>query len=133
MPSLNFQSRFSDDVSSGRKTQSVRASNRFKMGDPVFLFAGMRTKQCRRLGDGWVTRLAVVSISEVVGESEFDGGFAVKVGGEMLGPNAGDRFARADGFKDAVEMCEWFRKTYGLPFEGYLVGWHFNQKCEAKK
>lgn len=130
MPSLNFEARFADDVATGLKTQSVRASNRFTIGDPVFLFTGMRTKKCRRLGDGWVTQLAIVKISEVVGESEFDGGFSVVVGGEMLGPITGDRFARADGFKDAIELCEWFRETHGLPFTGYLVEWTLNRNAK---
>lgn len=34
-----------------------------------------------------------------------------------------DEFARADGFREAGQMVEFFHETHGLPFEGLLIRW----------
>lgn len=48
MPSLNFTV-FLDKVVDGTKPHSIRAGERFKVGDDLSFFTGMRTKKCRRL------------------------------------------------------------------------------------
>ena len=53
MPLLNFQKRFVTQVESGRKRQTIRAMRKipFKVGDKLFLYTGLRTKDCRKLGE----------------------------------------------------------------------------------
>lgn len=34
-----------------------------------------------------------------------------------------DQFARADGFRDAAEMRQWFLDTHGFPVDGIVIYW----------
>lgn len=119
MVAINFMSRFADLVESGQKTQTIRKTNRLKVGDTVTLYTGQRTKQCRKLGDGVVTELAWVRLRR-----NTIGYFQVECWsrGLQTWPDITD-FAIADGFVDAQEMADWFRDTLGLPFDGWLIKW----------
>ncbi len=121
MPSLNFQSRFADDVEAGRKRQSIRAKCRFKVGDTAHLFTGMRTKQCRRLGKGIVTDVLPVTISRV--ETARYSKPVVTVDGRELALSAAHMLAMDDGFTRLGEMEQWFAQQHGLPFAGWLIKW----------
>lgn len=133
MPALNFQARFAEAVEIGDKTQTIRRPRRdsrahAKVGDTISLYTGMRSKSCRKLGEGRVVRTQQI----VLGDD-----WSVLVDGRRL--HAGscgcaqcegcddydNEFAKLDGFDGAVEMFEWFRDTHGLPFEGMLIRWDF--------
>ena len=126
MPAINFQPRFADLVESGRKTQTIRKANRFKVGDKVALYTGQRTKRCRKLGEGVVTELAWIRLNR-----KRIGYFQVEYwsAGLQTNPDITD-FAIADGFADAEEMVDWFEKQHGLPFKGWLIKWRLN--CPAE-
>jgi hypothetical protein len=53
MPAYSFKERFVPMVLDGSKPHTVRSRRKYpaKVGDPVSLFYGMRTKWCRRLRD----------------------------------------------------------------------------------
>ena len=53
MAALNFQKQFAPDVESGIKLQTIRAKrkNPIKEGETLYLYTGMRTKKCRKLGE----------------------------------------------------------------------------------
>lgn len=114
MPALNFSSQFADAVESGRKTQSIRALRKrpFQVGDKLFFYTGMRTKQCRKLGEG-----IIVSVDEI----KIDG-LGILINKHCI-PIDFDKFAKADGFNSWQEMYDWFQKTHGLPFAGQLIRW----------
>ena len=119
MPAINFQPRFADLVASGAKTQTIRKSNRFKVGDTVQLYTGQRTKQCRKLGEGVVTEVAWIRLwRNRIGYFQVECWSA----GLQTNPDITD-FAIADGFIGAQEMADWFRDTHGLPFGGWLIKW----------
>ncbi len=93
------------------KFQTIRAYRKDgrdpKPGDTLYLFTAMRTKQCRKLGE--------VTCSGVVN---------VRVGKDSaLSTSLRNAFARTDGFRDYLEMLQWFEKTHGLPFKGLLIRW----------
>ena len=118
MPELNFQKRFAAAVESGEKCQTIRAYRKDgrdpKVGDTLYLFTGMRTKQCRRLGEAvctsvhrfQLTRSRRMCIYDDFDEDETTASIAEK-----------------DGFGCEAEMLDWFDKTHGLPFEGLLIRW----------
>jgi hypothetical protein len=116
MIAINFKEKFADLFASGKKTQTIRRTNRFKVGDTLQLYTGQRTKACRKLGEAIIAGVTGVSIYNdcVV----FSNGF-------FFGSKEGTSiFAQKDGFKDFEEMKAFFVARYGdLPFEGYLIEW----------
>ena len=119
MPAYNFKECFADDVERLIKRQTIRQKRkrRTKSGDRLYLYAGMRTKRCRKLVDTYCRKINDVEIRT--------GGIIVGLNGpsSLIGSPNADRFAKADGFRDSGEMIEWFRATYGLPFRGVVIYW----------
>lgn len=114
MVAYNFQAQFAEAVASGQKRRTIRAAGKrmhAQPGDTVQLYTGMRTKNCRKLGE------AVCSVSTYCAIREDGITF-----GNYLNVDI-DEFARGDGFKDFDDMKDWFRKTHGLPFTGRMIEW----------
>lgn len=117
MPALNFQKQFADKVESGEKRQTIRAMRKrpFKTGDKLYLYYGMRTKSCRKLGEAVCNSVEDVKICK-------NGVIYINGVGKWFSASY-DKIAREDGFKDWNEMFNWFKKTHGLPFHGQLIKW----------
>jgi hypothetical protein len=51
MPAFNYKKQFAELVATGRKRQTIRAMRKrpIKVGDKLYHFTGMRTKQCSQL------------------------------------------------------------------------------------
>jgi hypothetical protein len=118
MPALNFQKQFAALVESGKKRQTIRAY-RADGRDPspgqwLFLYTGMRTKSCRRLGEAECDSVENIRISA-------DG---VRLGGTFTRcPALLHALAEADGFASWAELVEWFGGVRKLPFSGLLIRW----------
>lgn len=123
MPAFNFHARFARAVERGEKRQTIRATRKHlpRVGQTAYLFTGMRTRACRRLGAEPIVRVEEIEIGTdgviwlplVAGE---DGLYA------LSGP-AADEFARADGLESADELVGWIARTHGLPFRGFVTYW----------
>ena len=127
MPSLNFKKRFAGMVEEGLKPekertgrikgQTIRAFRKDcrnpRIGDTLYLFTGMRTKSCRRLGQTVCKSVKQITVDQ----------YGINVAGRWLGPIARDNLAVADGFSCFTEMREFFEKEHGLPFDGLLYKW----------
>lgn len=109
---LNFQARFAELVASGAKRQTIRAPRKrpIAMGDTLRLYTGLRQKGARLLGEGRVTAVAWPYRIPA----------AVRRGRQTRKLYA---MAIADGFESGPEMCAWFQKVHGLPFDGVLIQW----------
>jgi len=120
MPALNFQARFAPLVEAGKKRQTIRAPRKDgrdpKAGQTLYLYTGMRTKDCRKLLNGEVKCKSVEKIEIVHPEGVF-------VSGRLLCHEERQSMAEADGFEHSGQMAEWFKREYGLPFEGWLIRW----------
>jgi hypothetical protein len=121
MPAYNFSPEFADDVEHRRKTQTIRMTDKgAKVGDPVFLYTGQRTKQSRSLGTS--TLVDIISIQLNDNSAILDGDF-------IYHESVLNLLARSDGFENYQSMTEWFRKKYNLesltktPFNGFLHVW----------
>lgn len=117
MPSINFQERFAADVTSGKKRQTIRPprTRSILVGDILYLFTGMRTKHCRRLG----TARCIGSVDFFISAQG-----VVCVNGDDLEPDELADLARDDGFGDDVDaFIGWFRSHYGLPWSGDIIKW----------
>mgnify|MGYP001768442570 CR=1 FL=1 len=113
MPALNFQKQFADKVEKGEKRQTIR-KRPFQIGDKLYLYTGQRTKQCRKLGESVVKESYSIVIPNE-DEIYFDDCILIGIEKEQL--------ARDDGFECVADMIDWFKKTHGLPFVGYLIIW----------
>lgn len=117
MPLLNFKPSFALDVESGRKRGTIRAPRRDGRphavpGDRLYLYTGLRTRGCRKLGESICTSTHHAFITEER---------AIMIDGSRVTDTL--IFARADGFIDSREMFDWFAETHGLPFEGAWIRW----------
>jgi hypothetical protein len=93
-------------------------------GGPIKLYTGMRTKDCRLLME--CKCLSVINIAmqrtkdgklDVVWEKPF-------AGSTVMATADSEIMASKDGFASANDMLEWFEKTHGLPFVGWLITWN---------
>lgn len=116
MPSFNFKKEFAEAVRSGRKHQTIRPKrkNRPRPGQTAFLFTGLRTVSCVRLGEypiAWVHDITITKKS-------------VTIDGDLLQTHKErSEFAKADGFTCFRSLTLFFEKEYGLPFNGDLIIW----------
>lgn len=132
MPAYNFQPQFAALVESGQKRQTIRQTDKgAKPGATAYLYTGMRTKGCRKLGEGTITDVLPIQI----GRNGCGEPYAT-----IVGPDGVSRWvvhddlaalAAADGFSNAAEMTQWFDRQYGLPFAGYLHQWELRAPAQA--
>ncbi len=123
MPAITFKKQFAHLVELGikdpgnpaGKRQSIRAlrKRQFKVGDRLYLYTGMRTKGCRKLGEAVVKDVLPIEFSRGWGTLD----------GEKMNAEVFHHIAVCDGFESAYEMLNWFEKEHGLPFTGQLIRW----------
>jgi hypothetical protein len=116
MPSLNFKDQFADLVERGIKKHTIRRRRKqpIKQGDNLYLFTGMRTRDCRRLRSTRCDRETYIHI----GSDK-----TVLLGNRFLDDGEKHELAVNDGFSDFKEFLQFFRETGGLPVEGQLIEW----------
>jgi hypothetical protein len=124
MPAYNFQGRFAQLVADGVKPHTIRPRRKRPtvVGDTLYLYTGMRTRNCRLLRTETCTAVTSIDIGKnVMGEDHVlhDGRFLDRAQVEWL--------ARADGFDSVEAFFAFFRDTYGRThgptFRGELIAW----------
>lgn len=119
MAILGFKKRFAGKVKSGKKRQTIRAFRKYpiKVGDPLYLYTGLRTKHAKRLRVTTClsTHLIHIDLSRnviILPNAVFN------TTGEL------NRFARRDGFSDWADMKAFWKETHkGRMFKGTLIRW----------
>lgn len=126
MPALNFEAQFAPAVERLEKRQTIRARGKRKppkVGDTLFLYTGMRTARCRKLGEAACLSCEAISISVKSRTVQIPR----EVGGQhawlSLFDNQIEALSKADGFESADAFFAWFGKTHGDTFSGYLIKW----------
>lgn len=128
MVAYNFRKQFAEQVTSGKKRQTIRLRNGKRpprVGDEINLYYGLRTKSCRLLRT--VKCKGVVSlVVDVPRESVTAWSTAsflplpVPIKGKDL-----IQLARDDGFNTVDEFFSFFRKQYGeQQLDCWLIAWH---------
>ena len=118
MPALNFKKEFAPMVESGEKRTTIRALRKDgrnpRPGQTLYLYMGMRTKGCRKLGEAICKSVAQLSIEE---------NLDVYIGVNYLPLFKIIDLAKKDGFNNVSNFYQFFKKTHGLPFYGLLIKW----------
>lgn len=126
MSAINFKQEFVDKIKSGEKTCIIRRErkNRIIADQQLYLYTGMRTKDCIKIKDVICHKVTLITI--------FSDGFWVWEGNEKKRKVTLKRinfykdlnkFAKWEGFKKWKELADFFEKQYGLPFEGVFINW----------
>src|SRR5665648_922698 len=145
MPSLSFQKQFVPAVRAmldkdyaqrlkiKPKTTTIRAARKrpFRKGDTLYLFSGMRTKYCIKLGTATCKKVEDVTIIDISPErvdKTFDGytimeGIVVAINGVALTGDQEYAIAVKDGFASTSKMIEWFRKAHGFRLKASVFTW----------
>jgi len=115
MVAINFQKQFASDIRAGRKTQTIRSTERCKTGDEMQLYTGQRTNACELIGTATCAICEPITIAEDY----------IAVGCFRLPSGDAAHIAKIDGFESLAAMRDWFRNQYGsLPFKGYRIMWN---------
>ncbi len=116
MPAINFKKQFAEKVKSGTKHQTIRALRKDgrnpRPGQTLYLYTGMRTKYCRKLGEAICKSVEQITIEE---------NSSIVVGVDFLDAPQEIELAKDDGFDLLADFLDFFRKTHGLPFYGLLI------------
>jgi uncharacterized protein YqfB (UPF0267 family) len=119
MPAINFQPQFVDLIRKGEKKQTIRRKRKIqiKAGDKLFLYTGMRTKNCQKIIEADCKSVQEVKIDSAGIKSKW----YPNMDAYMI--HSPDFFAKQDGFNNWEEMRDWFDNRYGLPFRGVVIKW----------
>lgn len=133
MVAYSFAPQFAEAVASLRKTQTVRACRKrhARPGEAVQLYAGMRTKHCRKLVDADPVCLDVRHIVITLDTGSPQLITSIEIEGVPLGDDEIEAFAAADGFGGALadgfarrRMGEFWMRTHPWrTFIGVVIRW----------
>lgn len=141
MPAIGFKKQFAKLIESGEKTQTYRQEgwkNLVQVGDRITLYTGLRTKKCRKLGDG-IVRSVDAALWVGMPKNSGPGRLYVHDGiikspyipGQIL--MADEDEAQADGFRDLDCFLRFFQDIYG---DGMLhmvrIKWRILKKGESR-
>ena len=117
MPALNFQKRFAPDVEARIKRNTIRKKRKDgrdpKAGDTLYLYTGMRTKSCRKLGEEICTKAVPILIDQK----------DIVLAGQLLDSDQELTLALLDGFESVSDFQEFFLKGNLCQFEGVFIEW----------
>jgi hypothetical protein len=131
VPALSFSPQFASLVESGQKTQTIRAPRKRPIvwSDRVYLYTGMRTKACRKLGEGLVESVEPIVIAARAGDP-FP---LVWIRSIPQGERQRVELAIADGFPGLHQFGAWFCSEQRRRFEGSLIRWRLLPREEWKR
>ena len=123
MPAYNFMKQFAPLIENGVKTTTIRKRRKrpTRPGDTLYLYTGMRTKDCRKLLETECVAVLPITINRTPQDDEMivlDG--APMVGWEidaLVHDDVGDLLSIS-------EFVDFFDDHYGLPFDGVWITWN---------
>jgi hypothetical protein len=121
---FNFQRRFAPKILSGEKRHTIRAKRKreTKPGELCHLYTGLRQKGAQLLMRSPCTR---------VQDIEIDVDSSISIDGVLLSIDENEALARADGFRDFLEMQEFWDGR--RPFRGDIIHWKFPPESQSRQ
>ena len=137
---LNFKPQFADKILSGQKIHTLRYGERWKKGNKIHFYTGLRTKDASLFARGvvkdiyagfdWDSECARFFLHPIISQDYVRN----ILGGQMpSGPREfWDLVAKNDGFSDFSEMKEFFLKN-GKDGGYQLIVWEIEEKIGGVK
>lgn len=131
MPAYNFKAQFAPAVEAGTKLCTIRG-RAAKVGTTAYLYMGMRTKACRKLGQGTIVHCSNITLGYA------EAGYPRAIFGEYhIKYEEFSRLAEADGFATPRDMVDFFRDQYKTVtpvdgggtnvFSGFMITWELDK------
>lgn len=131
MPAYNFKAQFAPAVEAGKKLCTIRGRAAV-VGSKAYLYTGMRTKACRKLGQGTIVHCAPITIGYAQ-----DGCPRAIFGKHKMTTSILCALAEADGFATPRDLVNFFRDQYKTEtftgdggkdvFSGFLITWELDK------
>ena len=131
MPAYNFKAQFAPAVEAGQKLCTIRGRTA-KVDSIAYLYTGMRTKACRKLGQGTIAHCAPIAIGYAQ-----DGCPRVTFGKHKMNATELAALATADGFESPRAFVDFFRDQYKFEshtedggknvFSGFMITWELDK------
>lgn len=139
MPAYSFQRQFAEPILDGTKGGTIRAPRKIPVrqlvsrriplpprpgghalaGEPLMLYTGMRTRQCRLIAEKRCLAVEPITLDLVHHQVTLHGSAVVFASTDNL-----DQFARFDGFEDWPALAAFWRATHSAEFfEGWHIRW----------
>jgi hypothetical protein len=122
MVAYSFKKQFVEPILAKTKRQTVRAGRKRHAhpGEPLQLYTGMRTKQCRLIG-----RAVCEIVTPITIDQRDHWIYFPMTGVRYTTARDLDFFARLDGFPDWHEMLAFWKKEHptAIVFSGVLIRW----------
>lgn len=118
MPALSFKKQFAQPIWDETKVGTIRAKRKvpIKVGQPLFLYTGMRTKQCKKIGERRAIHVVPIRILPAAPDQSTPrviyGGEGAAISGRLATSTDLDHFARGDGFASWDDMCAFWHKEH---------------------
>jgi hypothetical protein len=132
MPAYNFKAQFAPAVEAGQKLCTIRGKAA-KLGTTAYLYTGMRTKACRKLGQGKIINNTAIRIGYEEDRCTprfFYGAIKIAKKDFLI-------LAKSDGFDSCLEMVNFFSDTYKTitltpgggadVFSGFMITWELDK------
>lgn len=134
MVAYSFKAQFIDPIEMLEKRQTVRAFRKrhARPGEPIQLYAAMRTRHCRKILTPDPICIAVREIAIRIDEAHPQIIASISIDGVNLIPAAIEDFACKDGFDDQTYAAGFSRKRMGEfwlnnhgngQFSGVVIQW----------
>ena len=131
MPAYNFKAQFAPAVEAGQKLCTIRGRAAV-VGTKAYLYTGMRTKACRKLGQGTIVHCAGIALGY-----DAKGLARAKFGNYKMDAVEFAALAVADGFSEPQDMVDFFSDQYNLStatedggedvFTGFMITWELDK------
>lgn len=124
MATLTFKKQFAPLVSNGQKKQTIRRKKivKFRVGEKLYCFTGLRRKDCKRLGEFKIKSVQTLNFAASMDLPIT----SIIIDGQRLTVMQAYELAQADGFKNITEMTDWFLFHYGKEIyqtDFWLIKW----------
>ena len=125
---LSFKKDFVPAVVDGTKPHSIRAGQRWKVGQSIQFYQDARQKSMAKIRpDGVATSVQVVRVERESQTYRNHSGTIIWPGifidGRELKPIECMTLALTDGFDNVAELVAFLDKAHTLPFTGQLIHW----------
>lgn len=133
MPALNFKV-FIDKILYGEKCQTIIPKRKYpiKKGDKLFLYTGMRTNNCKKLGEAVCNEIIPIKFEKT--KFWLLAELKTPIDHYIFSWDEITSLVRADGFKGYYDFVDFFIKTYNFKTGDFkefdIIKWHEFKKGE---